>query len=519
MTRSTHEDGGKTLGEGDGSRSPSLASRLRPDESTADRPNIAVVVLDTTRAKDTIPTDPAVTPMLSALSDSGTEYTNAFTSAPWTLPSHASMFTGTYPSTHGAHGDHTHLDGSLPTLAEVFGANGYETVGVSNNTWITEEFGFARGFETFRKGWQYVQTDTDHGSVIRADGSATKLKAATAALGAGNPLVTAANIAYSEFIKPNGDDGAARTTDWIETWLGDREGHRPFFLFANYIEPHAEYRPPREYAEPFLPDGADYEDAMAVRQDPRAFDAGQYDLTDHERALLRALYRGEIAYLDHHLDRLTDALAAETEDETVLVVVGDHGENIGEHGLFGHQYNVYDTLLHVPLVVHGGAFAGGSTTDRLVGTLDLAPTLLDAAGIDAPRVREGFQGRSFHPDADADDREAVVAEYITPQPSVATLETRFGDLPERLRESDRALRAIRTADEKLVRGSNGATELYRVADDPGETTDLASERPDQVERLERRLDRWRESVDPATASEEVAMTDATKERLADLGYL
>jgi arylsulfatase A-like enzyme len=479
------------------------------------RPNVVVVVLDTVRARDTVPIAASPMPGLAAIAESGTEFTNAFSTAPWTVPSHASLFTGTYPSRHGTGGASPSLGHSMPTLAEAFQDADYETVGVSNNTWVTREFGFDRGFETFRKGWQYVQSDTDLGSVVRAKEPMAKVRAARDRLFDGNPLVNAANVLYGELAD---DEGAGRTTQWVEQWLDGRDERAPFFLFLNYIEPHIEYSPPKEHAERFLPADASYEEAAALRQDPRAFDVGEYSLSQREFELLRGLYLGELAALDEHIGRLRDALVAAGEwEETVFVVVGDHGENVGDHGFLGHQYDLHDTLLHVPLVIHGDGFGDGRSDD-LVQHVDLVPTLLDAAGVDAPELRGQVQGRSVHPRTDAQPREAVFAEYLDPQPSPDALEERFEQIPDRVRRFDRTLRAVRTREEKYIRGDDGTEWLYRIDDDPGETANLAdgSRRP----ALAGRLDEWLDSFDHADVDTgDVSMTAGTRERLADLGYL
>ncbi|ADJ15726.1 sulfatase [Halalkalicoccus jeotgali] len=479
-------------------------------------PNIAVVVMDTARATETVPADPTITPTLAELADEGTAYSNAFTSAPWTLPSHASLFTGTYASRHGAHGGHTYLDEGYTTLAETLAGAGYETVGISNNTWITEEFGFARGFETFHKTWQLVQSATDLGEVTRAEHARGKLDAFVSEAFSGNPIVNGLNAIYDEFVRTNADDGAAHTTDWLADWLGKRDGDRPFFCFANYIEPHIEYRPPREYAEPFLPEGT-YEEAIAIRQDPRAYDVGEYAITEEEFALLEGLYRGELAYLDAKLGEFRAALEAAGEwEDTVLVVCGDHGENIGDHGFLGHQYNVYDTLLHVPLVIHGGP-EPAADEDELIQLLDLFPTLLDLAGVDAPAAREQAQGRSLL--TRETPRESVIAEYVSPQPSMAQLEERFGSIPDSLYEYDRSLRAIRTDEYKYIRGSDGSEELYDVEQDPEERFEIAATEPEIAAELAAELEGWADSFEHADVDEAVEMAEATKGRLRDLGYL
>ncbi|WP_306053879.1 sulfatase [Natronococcus wangiae] len=487
------------------------------DESHTNVRNVVFVVLDTARANSV---SDETAPALTALANEGTVFENAFATAPWTLPSHASIFTGLYPSEHGAHGGHTYLDEELRTLPEAFADAGYETIGVSNNTWITEEFGFDRGFDDLRKGWQYIQSDADMGAVVRGEDLNEKLQATRNRLFDGNPIVNAANILYSEVFQPAGDDGADRSTSWIGNWLESRTDNRPFFLFCNFIEPHVEYDPPREYAERFLPDWASYEDATAIRQDPRAYDCEDYDITEREFRLLRGLYRAELAYVDDQLARLREALVAAGEwEDTLLVVCGDHGENIGEHGFFGHQYNLYDTLLNVPLVLHGGSFTGGGRRRDLVQLLDLPATLLETVGVDDHDLLEQGHSRSFHPDSAVGGRDAVFAEYVSPQPSIERLEARFGEIPDRVRAFDRRLRAVRTTEYKYVRGDDGFERLHDIERDPAERNDVAAEKPDRVRALRGQLESQFEPLAESDAGEEVAMREGTKERLADLGYL
>jgi len=499
--------------------SSSRDSATPHDVGDGDDPNVVVVVMDTARAAETVPATPELTPTLASLAAAGAEFTRAYTSSPWTLPSHASLFTGLYTAAHGAHGGHTYLDADHETLPEAFESAGYETVGISNNCWITGEFGFDRGFETFRKGWQYLQSDVDTGSVIRASGAEERLTSLREQLFAGNPVVTLANIAYERYLC--GDDGAARTTDWIIEWLEDRQkqaDRRPFFLFCNYIEPHIEYDPPREYAKQFLSD-SEIDEATQLRQDPRAFDVGEYELSEREFELLRGLYRGELAYVDAQIGRLRDSLKETGEwENTIFIVLGDHGENIGEYGFFGHQYNLHETLVHVPLVITGGPFSDGGQQEQFVQLLDLVPTLLDTTGISSPELAMQAQGRSFHPQSTQPSREAVYAEHIEPQPTVEALEARFGELPPRVTSFDRSLRSVRTDRATYIRGSDGSQWLY-LADD-GEHHNRVAERSVLAASLDTQLDGWLGTVErDRTTKTAVDMSPATERRLADLGYL
>lgn len=477
----------------------------------APHPNVVVFVMDTTRALDTVPADDDVSPTRTALAEQGTEYSRAFSTAPWTLPSHGSLFTGTYPSKHRAHGKRTRLDGELPTIAELFATAGYETVGVSNNVWVTEEFGFDRGFETFHErdgSWQDRDT---LGDLVR------------------NPLGSEGpGPSFPEAVSnclggdtESEDKGAEESIEWVQEWLETRDQTRPFFLFVNCIEPHLEYRPPRRHAERFLPDGWSYDEAMEIPQSPREYDVGKFDLSDEELTVLQRLYRAEIAYTDEQLGELTDALEATGHrDETVVAVTSDHGENLGEHGFLGHQYSLFDTVLHVPLVLSGGRFDDTDVSgEQLVQTLDLAPTLLDAAGIRASDAREGFQGKSFHPASEADPRSKAFAEYVQPRPPIEKLEERFDDIPERIYDLQRSLKAVRTETHKYIRASDGEERLYNVAADPGETNDIADEATERAAGLESALEEWEASFAETDAEETVSVEQSTEQRLADLGYL
>jgi arylsulfatase A-like enzyme len=485
--------------------------------------HVVVVVIDTARVDSllNIHHEPAFSSAIVEITATGSKYSSAFAVAPWTLPSHASLFTGTSPSKHGAHAGHKQLTGQLRTLAEVFQSAGHETVAVSNNTWISEEFGFGRGFETFHKNWQYVQSDVDFGDIAQTKEGFDKILAAGRRGLDGNPLVNVINAIYGQFVRDQAnDDGARSTNEWVSRWLTDRNSSDPFFLFINYFEPHLEYRPPREYAERFLPRNVTYDEAMEVNQDAWRYIAGRVEMTDYDFEILRALYHAEIAYLDERIGELRRILEDAGEwDDTIFVVTGDHGENIGDHELMDHQYCLYDTLLHVPLIVHGGSFTGGKTVDDLVQLTDISPTLLDATGIDAPEFRSQTQGRSFYPTTNVNSREYVIGEYMSPQPSMEALKKRVGDFSESTYEYDRSLRSIRTDRWKFIRGSDGTRELYDIENDPKETRDLATDRQHLVQGLSSQLDDWIDSFDHAEHSGNIEIREETKARLEDLGYL
>ncbi|WP_435320316.1 sulfatase [Haloarchaeobius sp. TZWSO28] len=477
--------------------------------------NVVLLVMDTARASDTRYVQENLTDStLAKLAAEGTTYSEVYTNSPWTLPSHTSMFTGTYTSKHGTHAGHKSYNGQFPTLAEELSAVGYETVGITNNAWVTNEFGLARGFERFRKVWQYIQTETDLGEIKLTTHGTEQIMETAKALLNGDLIANLLNTFYGQFVYRRSDYGAARTNTLVEQWLRNRETDNPFFLFLNYLEPHLDYQPPKEWVQPFLPDNATYKDAMAIPQEPWEYIAGTQSVSDSEFELLQALYRGEIAYLDHQIGVLQALLDQHGEwDDTVFVIVGDHGENIGDHGLMDHQYSVHDTLLHVPLTITGGAFAGGGESDRLVQPLDLYPTIMDIAGVSVP---SHVQGMSIHPDTVNEPRKQVVAEYCSPQPTIERLSEQTGVSREELSQYDRSLRALRTSDYKLVRDSRDSVELFNMTAD-GETETCAE--PDVQEELEGKLDAWLDSFEQNAGSGSTEMSDSTKQKLEDLGYL
>lgn len=480
--------------------------------------NVVVIVMDTARA-DIIETTPGtkVTPSISSIADEGTTFAQAYSSAPWTLPSHASLFTGTYSSKHGAHAEHKRLEGCR-TLPEALNKAGYETAAASNNAWISDAFGFGNGFDTFFKSWQYFQSSTDFGELGLTHQGTDLWKAVIRELLREKSLTDVINALYAKFGYQNQtDDGAQRTNEWIANWLDERDDS-PFFLFINYLEPHLEYRPPREYAEQFLPSDRTYEEAMEIPQNAWEYITNQQDLSNQDFELLRSLYKAEIAYVDEKIGELQQLL--EDRDywkDTVFLVMGDHGENIGDHDLMDHQYALYDTLLHVPLIINGGSFTDGGQVDDLVQLTDIVPTLLDELSINDPALQKQVQGQSICPHTNH-ARDHVIAEYIGPQPSREAIEKRVGDPHGIMDKYDRSLRCIRTDHFKLIRGSDGTEEFYDLRDN-GEDDPDPAENWKVARTLDEHLDDWLTSFTHATKEGTVPIDDQTRDKLEDLGYL
>ncbi|WP_290811363.1 sulfatase, partial [Halovivax sp.] len=313
------------------------------------RPNVLFVVMDTARAEYAY--DPEVMPNLARIASEGTTFANAFANGPWTVPSHASMFTGQYTTDHDTHAGTKRFDPDVPTLAEALGDAGYRTACFSNNTWLSPEFGYDRGFDEFVAGWELLEGGADL-LTIRAESDSTsgRLRAVFRERGVASACETLVNAAYAKFVRKRYDDGAFLTNLRLRRWLSD--AHRrdePFFAFVNYLEPHLPYEPPGRDWRRFLPSGVAPSDAAGVNQNAHRFITGNAEMTERDFAALEALYKGELAYLDRRIGRLYETLEASGAlEETLLIIAGDHGENLGDHGLMDHQYNLYDTVLRVP---------------------------------------------------------------------------------------------------------------------------------------------------------------------------
>lgn len=485
--------------------------------SQRDKPNVVLLVMDTARAKSVLDA-PEVLPNFHRIASEGTLFRNVMTTAPWTLPSHASLFTGQRTSDHGAHAASKVFEPTVPTLAERLNDHGYRTLAYSNNTWISEEFGFARGFDSFLVGWELAAGGADLAEVAKNnEGTVEQLRAVFDSLGSDAPQ-TLLNAFYARFLRQSYDSGAGLTNFRLKRRLRNVADSQPFFAFVNYLEPHLEYDPPRQYRYKFCPTELERSDLDDVNQDAWAYLTGHESMTAEDFTALEALYDAELHYLDHRIGTLYDFLDERNElDDTVFIVIGDHGENIGDHDMMDHQYSLYDTLTHVPLVVrYPEAFASGDVEHGLVELRDLYPTILDIAGI-TPPTDSTVSSMSLIQEGTS-SREHVVAEYAAPQPSMDALEKRTGRLPPDVQRYDRGLRCLRNRRWKYIEGTDGTEELYNLRRDRNETTDVAADHPDTCEELRATLHAEHgEMIQPEYLNRD--MDEATEQRLEDLGYL
>ena len=433
---------------------------LRPTKHK--QPNVILIVLDTVRAdhlscygyhRDT-------TPNIDAFAAGGRLYKNVLSPSCWTLPAHASLFTGLSCSAHGAKMLHRRLDPRFETLAEQLKANGYQTVGLSSNTILGGNLGFEQGFETY---WTPVGDK---------------------------------NVVY-DFT----DSGSVATDmhGQLATWLTRKyDSQKPFFLFLNYVEAHQQYRPPRELLR-FASD-ATWNDWKTRSQIDLSFDymlTGADLLSSQEIAEMEALYDDEIRYSDRKVGEVLDFLKSTGLDEnTVVMITSDHGDHFGEHHRLGHQYSLYEPLVRVPLIVrYADRFPVGEE-EGLVQSHDVFPTILELAGIEQKRL-PGQNSESLLKPPSAG--RIGISEYMMfdggPLDRVSLAFPQVDVSP-----FARRIRAIQRNGLKLIHPMPGKSELYDLVNDPMETQDLADEKPEAARDLSERLDAWVRSFDHYAAA-------------------
>jgi arylsulfatase A-like enzyme/Tfp pilus assembly protein PilF len=408
-----------------------LAGLWRQGAPEVGRDSLLLITLDTTRADrlGCYGYAKARTPHLDRLAAEGARFDRAVASAPLTLPSHVSIFTGQYPFRHGVRDNGTfYFDGGAPTLTGLLKDRGYRTAAFVSAFVLDRRYGLARGFD------DYDDRVEGFGHVVR---------------------VTA---------ERRGDRTVAALKAWLEGYAPGRTA--PFFLWLHLYDPHDPYEAP----------------------------------APHAAAFADAPYDGEIAFTDSLVGDVRATLERlGLHKRTLVAVVGDHGEDLGDHGEGTHGLFVYDATLRVPLILwRPDLVPRGRVVGDLVRTVDLAPTLL--ALLAAPSLGP-VDGRSL--------LDALAGKSLVPAPAYA--ETLYPQLDLNWAP----LRSVRDERFKFIEAPR--PELFDLATDPGESTNLHSDQPQRSQALVLELRRL-------TGGGEGGMSRASldkdaAERLAALGYV
>jgi arylsulfatase A-like enzyme len=323
-------------------------------------------------------------------------------------------------------------------------------------------------------------------------------------------LKTIINLIYEKSLAKRNDSGAKRITkDVINEFKLSRD--KPRFIFMNYMEPHLEYNPPKEIAINQLPSNISYKKAQGVNQDPWKYISGEISMSTEDFEILKCLYKAELKYLDSQLGNLFDKLEQLGElDNTCFMIVGDHGENIGDHGLMDHQYTLSQTLIHVPFSLRYPNKFESKKVQSLVETKSIYDTVCDIAGVDSQVTTKKSLVSS-----DLGNNYAI-AEYPEPHPSVDKLRNRVNDVSKNIDKYDRSLRSIQKGNWKYMQGSDGYGALYNLAEDPEENSPLSDR--NQIKDIQKILDsNLGEMENDYNSSKE--LDGSIQDRLNDLGYI
>jgi arylsulfatase A-like enzyme len=421
-----------------------------------ERPNVVVYLIDSLRADrlGCYGYGKPVSPAIDAFAESALVFDNATANSSWTKSAVASIFTGLWPASHQAITREDKLPAAAFTLAEALREAGYATVGFSTNPSIAEEFGFEQGFDQLTL------------------------------LG----------------IETYADELSAQAAEWLRAF----DGERPFFLYLHTLDPHDPYLPPPGERERFSPD---VPAEFAARTDKvvnrlnrtatRRAEAGE------TLASLEALYDGEIAANDRAFGQLMEILEQSGElRDTVIIVVADHGEDFGEHGVWRHGSRLTRESLRVPLLIR---LPGDHRTGRepsLVQQVDILPTLLELLELEAPRPVEGesllplFAGRSRPA---ADDPAFVYVRFNPP--------SRFGVIW-------RGWKLVSQA-----RGARGASRLFHLESDPQEGEDVSGRFPVMRDFLQAMVARKLLDREHLLTGEQTEISAETESALRALGYI
>lgn len=488
-------------------------------------PNVLLLVMDTARASSVLPTEsPGVMPTIEQLTHEGTIYKNAITTAPWTLPSHASLFSGQYTTDHGTHAGSKTFDPKIDTIFEKLQKSGYQTVAISNNSWISPEFGFGRGFEDFYLNIEPIPGGAELADIARYNKMGKQIHGVLNKLSISNALPTLINAAYARFIYKRYDDGAMVANWRIKHWLKKKwDQDAPFCMFVNYLEPHLKYDPPRSFRYDHLSEDISKDDIESANQDAWKYVCGSVEMTEHEFDALEALYKGELSYLDYRIREIYKFLDARgILDDTVLIITGDHGENIGDHNLMDHQYSLYDTLLRVPLIVrYPDIVPTNQSVSSLIELRDLYPTLINITNIDSslPSSVSEYTLPKIGIKNDPEQRDYTISEYLVPQPSLESLSEQSDVDKKELKQFDKALRCIRTNKYKFIEGTGNHEELYNIRTDPVESNNLIDIHPEIANDLRDKLHTKFGRIKKGIPNERGQMQESTQQQLEDLGYI
>lgn len=433
------------------------------------RPNVVVIVVDTLRADhlSQYGYERATSPALEEFSKQSTLFSAAYSTSSWTQPSVASLFTGLLPARHGVVKQSTILPAEFDTLAGLLLEHGWQTAGWSGNLFIGRKTGFDRGFEHF---------EGHEGKVL---------------------------------VYPDAQHMLERVESWLQV---ARQPDRPSFLYFQPMNCHGPYRVPAEYRSALLgrapSDRFDYNDGLMKSILKGGELAAREQVTADYLESLTDQYDTAVRYSMDVVVQLLKTLREQgLYEESVIILTADHGEELFDHGGFGHGYSLFEEVVRVPLWIKLPGQTDGAEVATPVSLVDLLPTVLDLVEIQHAPADTLQDGRSLEP-------------LVTGSRDAQGFRGRAIPMDTRWR-SRAVASAVRLGSYKLIQvesdyeGRDNAHMLFDLASDPSEKVDLAAREPGKVQALSAALNRL--VADDTVETESAA--DLDLEVLRALGYI
>jgi arylsulfatase A-like enzyme len=428
-----------------------------------EKPNVLLISLDTVRRDhcSAFGYDLDTTPNLTQLAKQGTLFDLAYAPSSTTAPSHATMFTSLYPISHGVVKNGVGLSDTYETLAEIFKAQGYQTAAVVSSFVLHSKFGFAQGFSHFDDDFLSSERKTD---IKEWEG---------------------------QEIEGAFDRRGNYVTERAIHWLGnERNGTEPFFMFVHYFDAHNPYDPVEPFRSAFAPKNPS---AGAV-----------------EKAIGR--YDAQIAFVDECMGKLLAEMdRTGLKNNTLIIVVSDHGEGLMQHGFMYHGVHIYEEAVRVPVIFRfPGRIEKGMVLTGPVGLVDLAPTILSLADIDV--LNSAFQGQNLAP-------ALYGRSSLEPDRPVYLYRRRYdeamlGDIKAKGEKF-----GIRIGRWKYIEGvEEGTKELYDLREDPGEHKNLYADSSKIAISLADHLQQWKHAHLSSTSAPATTNKEDLR-KLKSLGYV
>ncbi len=497
------------------------------------QPNIVMIVLDTHRVDrlSCYGYSKKTSPNIDHFSDGATIYQNAISPAQWTIPAHASMFTGEYPSYHQTIQASHALSADKKTFIEILSENGYDTYGFCNNPLVgVLNNGLRRGFKGFYNYGGAVLSPYERPEEIRKPSHQLKRifqkiiqpiatpiqqKVADSAdvfqfiL---NPRIVALWTRHANF---KGDTGRSlRDAYYLFSKTNQNKQNSPQFFFINLMGTHLPYTPPRRFMKKF---------AENVLESPETkqfinfynTQALKWLLPLHEPyppsefEALSAMYDAEVAYQDHLLQQFLALLSTEYHKEnTMVIIVSDHGEMLGEHQIMGHGLGVYQELVHVPMIIREPGQTQQKISTETVSTKNIYQMVLSTAGVEADEISRNpyTYTEAYPPDNVIRIMEKHEPELLKNFNSQRTNWAIYNDIYK--------LTRVDGVGDYLFNLGNGSNENHPLLDNESVQQDLSKKLDDYLLDVEKRI-----NGDFRDSSKALEIDEKLKDRLRGLGYL